>query len=297
MTETNARRIIVYSRDEYKQSEMRGQVKDERLRFWLGDVRSLDRLHRAFNGVDRVVHAAALKQVPTLEVNPTEAVATNVLGSCNVIEAALDCGVQQVLGISTDKAVNPINLYGATKLVMEKVLLAANDYGGHSTRFSVVRYGNVMGSRGSVIPLFQKCRERHTGTVPITDPGMTRFWMTLDQAADLVMLCLERARGGEIFVPRVPSATIEQLARAVYPDAEMAPIGVRPGEKLHEILVGEDREHVLMVDLDDMSRPVQPADRPLLSQENDRWLSLDSIQSMIASSLGPPTGAPNPTVV
>jgi UDP-N-acetylglucosamine 4,6-dehydratase len=234
------RKLIVFSRDELKQHEMRiSGYDDSNLRFFIGDVRDRDRLRRAMGGVNVVVHAAALKQVPACEYNPIEAVATNIEGARNVIEAALDCGVERVIALSTDKAVNPINLYGATKLVAEKLFVQANAYRGDGpTRFSCVRYGNVVGSRGSVIPLFMK--QRASGRVTVTDPRMTRFWLTLEQGAEFVTSCLDRMQGGEVFVPKIPSMSITDLAEALAPGCEIDEIGIRPGEKVHEVLISED---------------------------------------------------------
>jgi len=236
------RKLIILSRDELKQHEMRHQWSDEegtRVRYFIGDVRDRDRLHRAFDGVDIVVHAAALKQVPAAEYNPLEAVKTNVLGAANVIDAAIDCNVKKVIALSSDKAVNPINLYGATKLCADKLFVAANNYSGyHQTQFSVVRYGNVVGSRGSVIPLFMKMKE--TGKLPITDTRMTRFWLTIEQGVTFLLACLARMRGGDIFVPKIPSMSIMELAEVIAPECRIDIIGVRPGEKIHEVLLTED---------------------------------------------------------
>ena len=236
------RKLIIFSRDELKQFEMRQQFSEEKykcIRFFIGDVRDRNRLYRAFDGVDIVVHAAALKQVPAAEYNPSEAVKTNVLGAMNVIDAAIDCNVKQVIALSTDKAVNPSNLYGATKLCSDKLFIAANNYSGtHVTRFSIVRYGNVVGSRGSVIPFFLKKRE--TGVLSITDTRMTRFWIMLEKGIDFVLASLGRMHGGEIFVPKIPSMRITDLAHAIAPECKLEIIGVRPGEKLHEVLVTED---------------------------------------------------------
>jgi len=234
------KKVIVFSRDELKQFEM-GQefTSSPILRFFLGDIRDQERLFRAFHGVDIVVHAAALKQVPTLEYNPFEAVKTNILGAENIISAAIDQKVKKVVALSTDKAVNPVNLYGATKLCMEKLFVAGNAYAGDAqTRFSVVRYGNVIGSRGSVIPFFRKMRK--TGELPITDERMTRFWITLPQAVQLVLKSLAQMQGGEIFVPKIPSMKILDLAKAIAPECRLKTIGIRPGEKLHEVLLTED---------------------------------------------------------
>lgn len=238
----NPKKLIIFSRDELKQSEMQQSFPREHypsLRFFLGDVRDRDRLYRAFDGVDVVIHAAALKQVPAAEYNPIEPIRTNVLGAANVLDAAIDRGVEKVIALSTDKAANPINLYGATKLCSDKLFVAANSYaGGHATRFSVVRYGNVIGSRGSVIPFFVKMRE--TGVIPITDPRMTRFWVTLEQGVQFVLDSLKRMHGGEIFVPKIPSMRIVDLAQAVAPGCEMEVVGIRAGEKLHEVMIPED---------------------------------------------------------
>ncbi len=233
------RRVIIYSRDELKQYEMAEQLKDKRLRFFLGDVRDLNRLQRAMTGVQVVIHAAALKQVPAAEYNPFECIKTNVLGAQNVIEAALDAGVEKVVALSTDKAANPINLYGATKLCSDKLFVAANAYaGGRGPIMSVVRYGNVVGSRGSVVPFFLKARKN--GVLPITDPRMTRFWITLDQGVDFVLESIRRMHGGELFVPKIPSTDIMTLVEALAPDCRTEVIGVRPGEKLHELMISED---------------------------------------------------------
>jgi UDP-N-acetylglucosamine 4,6-dehydratase len=233
------RRVIIYSRDELKQYEMAEQLKDRRLRFFLGDVRDLSRLQRACHDVQTVVHAAALKQVPAAEYNPFECIKTNVLGAQNVIEAALNTGVQRVLALSTDKAANPINLYGATKLCADKLFVAANAYtGGRGPLMAVVRYGNVVGSRGSVVPFFRNAR--NNGALPITDPRMTRFWITLDQGVDFVLDSLKRMHGGELFVPKIPSTDIMTLVEALAPGCKTTIVGIRPGEKLHELMIGED---------------------------------------------------------
>ena len=235
-------RLVVYSRDELKQFELRQEYPVERhpnLRFFIGDVRDKERLYRALDGVDIVVHAAALKQVPTAEYNPLEAIKTNIMGSANLIDAAIDRNVSRVLALSTDKAANPINLYGATKLCADKLFVAANAYSGfHRTRFSVVRYGNVVGSRGSVIPYF--LAQRATGRLTITDARMTRFLITLDQGVAFVLRCIDEMLGGEIFVPKIPSVRVADLARIVGPECRQDVIGIRPGEKLHETMVPED---------------------------------------------------------
>lgn len=233
------KKVIVFSRDELKQHEMAQALPHADIRFFIGDVRDKDRLYRAFADVDIVVHAAALKQVPTAEYNPFEAVKTNIVGAANVIDAAIDQGVKRVIALSTDKAANPINLYGATKLCADKLFIAANSYASHrQTRFSVVRYGNVVGSRGSVIPLF--LRMRQTGRLQITDKRMTRFWITLEQGVQFVIDSLRQMHGGEIFVPKIPSMNIVDLANALAPECALEFIGIRPGEKLHEIMIPED---------------------------------------------------------
>ncbi|MCR5128475.1 MAG: UDP-N-acetylglucosamine 4,6-dehydratase (inverting) [Lachnospiraceae bacterium] len=241
------KKIIIYSRDEYKQFVMQTQYKEYRkvLRFFIGDVRDEERLKMAMNGVDYVIHAAALKQVPACEYNPMEAIKTNINGATNVINAALSTGVKKVVALSTDKAVNPINLYGGTKLVSDKLFCAANAYGGvEGTRFAVVRYGNVAGSRGSVIPLFKKLMEQGAKELPITDFRMTRFWISLEQGVELVIKALEEARGGETFISKIPSFKITDLAEAMYPGIEKKEVGIREGEKLHEIMVTrEDSMH------------------------------------------------------
>ncbi|WP_022671267.1 UDP-N-acetylglucosamine 4,6-dehydratase (inverting) [Hippea alviniae] len=238
------KKIIIYSRDEFKQFEMSKVFNDKCMRYFIGDVRDKERLKRAFEDVDYVVHAAALKQVPAAEYNPMEAIKTNVLGANNVIDAALDSGVKKVIALSTDKAVNPINLYGATKLAADKLFIAANKMKGkRDIKFSVVRYGNVMASRGSVIPFFMRLTEEGAKELPITHPEMTRFWITLEEAAEFVMSSFETMRGGEIFVPKIPSMRITDLAKAINPDAKFKIIGIRPGEKLHETLVSIDESY------------------------------------------------------
>ncbi|MCJ7824223.1 MAG: UDP-N-acetylglucosamine 4,6-dehydratase (inverting), partial [Anaerolineales bacterium] len=233
-------KLIVFSRDELKQYEMRAAgFDDPNLRYFIGDVRDLLRLRRAMQGVDIVVHAAALKQVPACEYNPIEAIMTNIIGGRNVVEAALDTGVEKVMALSTDKAVNPINLYGATKLAAEKLFVQSNAYaGGTGTRFSCVRYGNVVGSRGSVVPVF--VNQRSKGRITITDERMTRFWLSLEEGVRFTIRCIEQMEGGEVFVPKIPSMRVVDLAKAIAPDAEIEVIGIRPGEKLHEVLISED---------------------------------------------------------
>lgn len=237
------RKVIIFSRDEFKQHEMAGSFPEAQydIRFFLGDIRDKERLLRAFEGVDYVIHAAAIKQVPAAEYNPFEAVKTNVLGAQNIVDAAIDRGVKKVVALSTDKAVGPINLYGATKLAMEKLLIAANNYvGDKETSFAVVRYGNVIGSRGSVIPLFNGMKKNGVKKFPITDERMTRFWITLEQGAELVSRAVRESVGGEVFVPKIPSMRILDLIKAISTEAEYKVVGIRPGEKLHESLVSED---------------------------------------------------------
>src|SRR5512143_400695 len=257
LAEYHPKKIIIFSRDELKQHQMREAGFDQpNLRYFIGDVRDRERLTRAMHGVDIVVHAAALKQVPACEYNPMEAVKTNIMGTSNVVEAALDAGVKKVLALSTDKAVNPVNLYGTTKLAAEKLFVQSNAYAaGTATRFSCVRYGNVVGSRGSVIPIF--IQQRNNGKLTVTDERMTRFWLTLEQGVRFVIRCTEQMQGGEVFVPKIPSTRIVDLARVIAPHAELDVIGIRPGEKLHEVLIHED-EARSAVELEDMF-VVQPA--------------------------------------
>lgn len=238
------KKLIIFSRDELKQFEMSQRWSTRKypcLRYFLGSVRDKDRLIHAFRGVDYVIHAAALKQVPAAEYNPTEFIKTNIIGAMNVIDATLFNNVQKVIALSTDKACNPVNLYGATKLCSDKLFIAANAYSGRNSIFTVVRYGNVLGSRGSVVPFFKE--RAATGVLPITDPHMTRFWITLDQAVHFVLKVLEIAKGEEIFVPKIPSMKITDLAKAIAPNCTHTIIGIRPGEKIHEVLIGEDDGH------------------------------------------------------
>jgi len=298
LAEKNPKKVIIFSRDELKQHEMRvAGYDDPRLRYFIGDVRDRDRLVRAMHGVDIVVHAAALKQVPACEYNPMEAIKTNINGTSNVIEAALDAGVDRVLVLSTDKAVSPANLYGGTKLVAEKLAVQSNAYAaGTSTRYSCVRYGNVVGSRGSVVPLFLK--QRASGKITITDERMTRFWLSLEQGVHFVINCIEQMEGGEVFVPKIPSTTLVDLARAIAPDAEIEFIGIRPGEKLHEDLLSAD-EARHTVELEGMY-VVQPAEAfwfgyswknegkslpdgfTYTSENNTEWLDVEGIKKYIA---------------
>jgi len=296
LSEYHPKKLIIFSRDELKQHEMRiGGFNHPSLRYFIGDVRDVERLRRAMHGVDIVIHAAALKQVPACEYNPIEAVKTNVEGARNVIDAALDNGVKKVMALSTDKAVNPVNLYGATKLVAEKLFVQANAYSGVGpTRFSCVRYGNVVGSRGSVVPLFVE--QRKAGKVSVTDPRMTRFWITLEQGVHFVIRCIEQMRGGEVFVPKIPSMRITDLIEAIAPGCQVETIGIRPGEKLHEVLVSEDEaRHTLEFEEMFIVQPVHPwwssnnwqNGKPLrdgfryTSDTNDAWLSPKELRSIL----------------
>jgi UDP-N-acetylglucosamine 4,6-dehydratase len=292
------RRVVVFSRDELKQYEMRRQFgDDQRLRWFIGDVRDRERLRRAMYGVEYVVHAAALKQVDTAEYNPFEYVQTNVQGSQNVIEAAIDCGVGKVIALSTDKASSPINLYGATKLVADKLFVSANHYAaGHVTRFAVVRYGNVMGSRGSVLPLFRKMAAEG-GSLPVTDKRMTRFWITLDQAVRFVVDSFGLMQGGELYVPRIPSLRIIDLAEAMAPACPINETGIRPGEKLHEEMIAADDSHrtlrlpdryVVMPTIATWGYLPPPGGEPVnegfsyRSNTNEMWLSPQELRALLA---------------
>lgn len=300
LKEHNPEKLIVFSRDELKQFEMAQMFseKDYRcLRYFIGDVRDKDRLYRAFYGINYVVHAAAIKQVPTAERNPFEAVQTNIIGAENIINAAIDCGIEKVVALSTDKASNPVNLYGATKLCSDKLFIAGNSYSGwRKTRFCVVRYGNVIGSRGSVIPYFKKMRE--TGTIPITDPRMTRFWISMEEGVRFVIRCLESAEGGDLYVPKIPSMNIMDLAKAIAPDCRYEIIGIRPGEKIHEVLVTEDdSRHTLEFDDHFIIEPefhwLMPkahranGGKPLqegfvyASNTNDSWLTVGQLEQLV----------------
>jgi UDP-N-acetylglucosamine 4,6-dehydratase len=308
LREGHPQKLIVFSRDELKQHDMRTAGFDHpSLRYFIGDVRDAQRLERAFAGVTVVVHAAALKQVPACEYNPFEAIQTNIIGGRNVSDAAINQRVRRILALSTDKAVNPINLYGATKLCAEKMFVQANAYSGaQDTRFSCARYGNVVGSRGSVIPVFLEQRKR--GKVTITDPRMTRFWITLEQGVRFVMRCIEQMHGGEIFVPKIPSMKLTEIAETIAPGCEVECIGIRPGEKLHEVLVSEDEARQTL-EMDDMY-VIQPSHswwhkenwsggRPLregfryTSDSNPRWLSNEELRELIAPGLPvvPPAAA------
>jgi len=293
------KKIIIFSRDELKQFEMAQQFPDSKypcMRYFIGDVRDKERLYRAFTKVDYVIHAAALKQVPAAEYNPFEAVKTNIIGAENIINVAIDKGVKKVIALSTDKAANPINLYGATKLCSDKLFIAGNSYvGREDTIFSVVRYGNVVGSRGSVIPFFLKQKE--TGILTITDPRMTRFWITLEQGVNFVLNCLERMVGGELFVPKIPSMNIMDLAKAIAPECKTKTIGIRPGEKLHEVMVPRDEARMTLEF--DKFYIIQPQfwfferrfknkkGKPLpenfeySSGTNSQWLTVEELRAMI----------------
>jgi UDP-N-acetylglucosamine 4,6-dehydratase (inverting) len=286
--------IRVFSRDEHKQAELREQHGHDRLRYLVGDVRDRDRLVRAARGVDVVIHAAAMKQVPACEYNPFEAVQTNVIGAENVVSASIDCGVPVVVALSTDKAVNPVNLYGATKLCAEKIVVQGNSYAsGGSTRLCCVRYGNVAGSRGSVVPLFR--RQRDAGELTLTDERMTRFWITLDESVDLVLHAIGHSVGGEVFVPRVASVRLVDLAEAIAPGTPRRVVGIRPGEKLHEVLVTSDESrHAVQRDDTYVVFPEhdwwhsngwddgKPLDEGFVfaSDTNDRFLSVDELRAM-----------------
>ena len=300
LSRTDVKKIIVYSRDEYKQFVMQNEFKEyaDRLRFFIGDVRDLERMKRALNGVDYIVHAAALKQVPACEYNPNEAIKTNIHGAMNVIEAALDSNVQKVVALSTDKAVNPVNLYGGTKLVSDKLFIAANAYAGSGDlAFSIVRYGNVAGSRGSVIPLFKNMIEKGETKLPITDYRMTRFWISLEQGVELVIKALEESIGGETFISKIPSFKITDLAEAMLPGCEKPEIGNRGGEKLHEVMVTvedslttyEYEKHFIVYPQMVWSekRAIKPSGKKVpdgfsySSGNNTEWLSVEQIKELL----------------
>lgn len=301
----NPERIIVFSRDELKQYEMARDFPESKypaIRFFIGDVRDRDRLMMAMRNVDYVIHAAALKHVPIAEYNPMECIRTNVMGAENVVRAAIDCGVQKVVALSTDKAANPINLYGASKLASDKIFVAANNISGRTgTRFCVVRYGNVVGSRGSVVPFFEKLIADGAESLPITDERMTRFWITLEQGVNFVLSSLEMMHGGEIFVPRIPSMKMTELAKAMAPHLPYHVIGIRPGEKLHEVMVPhDDGRNTLACDDRYVIEPsfafwdrkpyVQNGATPVAedfyysSDGNDEWLDLEGLNSLLAVS-------------
>lgn len=287
-------KLIIFSRDELKQVEMKRVFDHPSLRYFIGDVRDESRLHRAFHNVDIVVHAAALKHVPVAEYNPFEAVKTNVIGAENVINVAIDNHVRKVVALSSDKAVNPINMYGATKLCADKMFVASNNYSARRTRFSVVRYGNVLGSRGSVVPVFKELRK--SGTIPITDKRMTRFWITLEQGVELVLRSLVLMAGGEIFVPKIPSMKITDLAEVIAPECRKKIVGIRPGEKLHEVLIPRD-EMRKTLEFDDLfvicpgdsdwfnknlkgGKPVGE-DFEYSSENNKQWLSPAKLKRLV----------------
>jgi UDP-N-acetylglucosamine 4,6-dehydratase (inverting) len=291
--------LRIFSRGELLQMEMQNAFQDDRLRFFIGDVRDKNRLDRAMNGVDIVIHAAALKQVPTCEYNPIEAIKTNIEGSVNIIDAAIDNSIEKVMAISTDKAVHPVNLYGATKMVAEKLFIQANSYTGgqRKTKFSVVRYGNVIGSRGSVIPLFKE--QAKNGEITITDNRMTRFWITLDQGIRFVINSLERMNGGEIFVPKIPSMRITDLAKIAAPGARIRDIGIRPGEKLHEVMITEDEsrhaiefdsyfiiepEHAFWGKVSHTGGKQVPENFRYASETNDWWLTGEELKKIVDGS-------------
>jgi len=290
-------RLVIFSRDELKQHEMRESgFNQPSLRYFIGDVRDVERLKRAMSGITVVIHAAALKQVPACEYNPFEAIQTNIMGGRNVIDAAIDAGVRRILALSTDKAVNPINLYGATKLCAEKMFVQANAYAGaRDTRFACARYGNVVGSRGSVIPIFLEQRKR--GKITITDPRMTRFWLTLDHGVKFVIRCIEEMHGGEIFVPKIPSMRLLDLAETIAPGCEVETIGIRPGEKLHEVLVSDDEaRNTLETDEMFIIQPAHPWWKAenwvharrlpegfrYSSDTNERWLTRRELEELVA---------------
>lgn len=295
LQETGVKTVRIYSRDELKQYDMKRRLNDSRLRFFLGDVRDRDRIKRACETVDFVVHAAALKQVDACEYNPFEAIQTNINGAVNLVDAAIDTGVQRLLAISTDKAVNPVNLYGATKLCSDKVFIHGNSYSGaRGTRFSCVRYGNVVGSRGSVLPLFLE--QRFSGVLRVTDERMTRFWITMDHAVRFVATALSMMVGGETFVPRIPSMKVVDLARAVAPDAKLEVVGIRPGEKIHETLV-QNEEARNTLDLGKsfiilpewfhsrVERPYTgerlPEDFSYRSDTNQEWIAVEDMRKIV----------------
>lgn len=282
--EYKPKKLIVFSRDEYKQSEMRKKFPDpdyNYLRFFIGDVRDKERLLRALDGVDYVIHAAALKQIPALEYNPGEAIRTNITGSVNVVDACIEAGVQRAILVSTDKACNPVNIYGATKLAAEKYFIHANIY--NKTKFSAVRYGNVIGSRGSVIPFFLKLKEAGEKVFPVTDLAMTRFWITLDEAVDLVLYALQFA-DKEVIVPHIPSMKITEIAEAIKPDVVCSFRGKRPGEKLHETLISRDEQNIVLLKKD---KTLVHNIGEYTSDKNDLWMSAEELRGKIGLSEPP----------
>lgn len=302
----NPKKIIIYSRDEFKQFNMENDFRkydpDHKLRFFIGDVRDRDRMERAFENVDYVIHAAALKQVPACEYNPDEAIKTNIHGAQNVIDAALKTGVKKVVALSTDKAVNPVNLYGGTKLVSDKLFIAANAYvGAKDTCFSIVRYGNVAGSRGSVIPFFESLIEQGKTELPVTDFRMTRFWISLEQGVELVIKALEEAKGGETFISKIPSFKITDLAEAMLPGCTKKEVGIRPGEKLHEVMVTTedsfttyeyDKHYIIYPQMVwSTSRRPEPTGKKVeegfyySSGNNSEWLSVEDLKRLLKTDV------------
>ena len=305
LTEFDPKRIVIYSRDEFKQDLMAKEFREKypdkfrKLRFFIGDVRDRERLYRAFKDIDYVIHAAAMKQVPACEYNPFEAIKTNIHGAQNIVDAAIDCKVKKVVALSTDKAVNPINLYGGTKLVSDKLFIAGNAYSaGHGTVFSVVRYGNVAGSRGSVIPFFRTLIEHGNKVLPITDYRMTRFWITLDQGVDLVFKALKESRGGETYISKIPSFKIIDLAKAMLPNGDMKEVGIREGEKLDEVMITKDDsrmtfeydEHYIVYphfDWWNSQKYMTPGGKPVEegfeynSGTNKEWLSVEDLRELL----------------
>ena len=305
LNEFNPKKIVIYSRDEFKQDKMEKEFrikypeKSKTLRFFIGDVRDRDRLYRAFKNVDYVIHAAAMKQVPACEYNPFEAIKTNIHGAQNIVDAAIDCSVKKVVALSTDKAVNPINLYGGTKLVSDKLFISGNAYSaGHGTIFSVVRYGNVAGSRGSVIPFFKSLLEKGEKTLPITDYRMTRFWITLDEGVDLVFKALRESRGGETYISKIPSFKITDLAKAMNPDGDMKEVGIREGEKLDECMITKDdsrmtyeyeKHYIIYPHFNwwNSQEHMTPGGKPVEegfeydSGKNTEWLSIEDLRKLI----------------
>jgi UDP-N-acetylglucosamine 4,6-dehydratase len=304
LKEFKPKKLIIYSRDEYKQYLLSKELEANKdlLRFFIGDVRDKDRLYRAFDGVDIVIHAAALKQVPAAEYNPIEAIKTNIHGAMNIIDAAIDRGVKKVVALSTDKAVNPVNLYGATKLVSDKLFVSGNAYVGQkNTSFSVVRYGNVTGSRGSIVPFFRSLMANNQKKIPITDFRMTRFWITLDEGVNLVFRAISESKGGEIYVAKIPSYRIIDIAKALNPDAELVEIGIREGEKLHEVMITEEDsrstydygDYFIIYPVHDWwhkethfktgGKKVQEKFR-FVSDTNEKWLSIEQMRFMLNDS-------------
>ena len=309
LNEFNPKKIVIYSRDEFKQDKMEKEFrikypeKSKTLRFFIGDVRDRDRLYRAFKNVDYVIHAAAMKQVPACEYNPFEAIKTNIHGAQNIVDAAIDCGVKKVVALSTDKAVNPINLYGGTKLVSDKLFISGNAYSaGHGTIFSVVRYGNVAGSRGSVIPFFKSLLEKGEKTLPITDYRMTRFWITLDEGVDLVFKALRESKGGETYISKIPSFKITDLAKAMNPDGDMKEVGIREGEKLDECMITKDdsrmtyeyeKHYIIYPHFNwwNSQEHMTPGGKPVEegfeydSGKNSEWLSVEVLKKLLSKMM------------